>query len=1001
MLALLAPVVPAAALDGERQVSQYIVERWGVERGYPGGAVHGIAQSADGDLWLATDRGLVRFDGLTFRTLATPGAGVGVRRAALGVASDGTGTIWVRMQGPRLLRVRAGRLEEVELPGTIRGVVTSLASSNDGNMLAAPLGDGVLQYRDGRPQVRVPLTHLRSSFVVAMRESRAGTLWLGTRDAGVLGVTATGITSLVDELPDRKINALALDGRDRLWIATDRGLARWTAGTLTIPDLEVANREVALALTADRDGNVWAALGSHGVARITAAGRAARLPWDVERHGDATSVFEDREGTVWIGTSRGMIGVRDGVFASYTSAQGLPAGGAGPIAVDGVGRVWLAPPSGGLHWLADGRRHDVGDAALSRDVVYSIAPAPDGVWVGRQRGGLSRIRVEGRAVRVESITARQGLAENSVYAVHTPADGTVWAGTLSAGVSRLHDGAITTFTRADGLPSNTVTSMAHTPDGRLWVGTPSGVAVHDGRSWRILSTRDGLPAADVSALLADRDGTMWIGTSSGLAFSRQGRVRGVAPVPVLTSPVLGMSDDVTGHLWITTADAVVRVAIDRLQSPGLAETDLQRFDLSDGLPSTEGVPRHRTVVRDSGARVWLSLSRGLSSVDVAAFDRRPSRQPHTRIDSVVADDAVLDGPASRIVPAGTRRLTITFDDDGVALSERTLFRFRLDGFDAEWSAPTHSRTVAYTNLSPRAYAFRVMAVDDRGGAGPETRLDVTIRPAFWQTWWCAGLIAIVLSAGAAGMYRWRLRRIARRMTREFEARIAERTRVAQDLHDTLLQGCLAASMQLHLAVDRLPDEAASRPAFDRVLGLLTRVVDEGRSAVRGLRADVADDLERSLARVPVELAPSSAAAVRIVVEGQPRAWHPIARDEAYRIGREALANALRHAGASAIVVTVSYDARAARLSVRDDGRGMDDAMRRHGREGHWGLTGMQERAESIGATVRVLSREGAGTEVELVVPAAVAFVTTDLPAAKRWWHTSRRWRIRATSGSGS
>jgi signal transduction histidine kinase len=269
--------------------------------------------------------------------------------------------------------------------------------------------------------------------------------------------------------------------------------------------------------------------------------------------------------------------------------------------------------------------------------------------------------------------------------------------------------------------------------------------------------------------------------------------------------------------------------------------------------------------------------------------------------------------------------------------------------------------------------------DDGAWTGPEARLRLHVAPALWQTPWFHGVALLALTVTGWGAYRLRLRQVARRLAHGFDERLAERTRIAQDLHDTLLQGCLSASMQLHVTVDRLSDDAPVRPALERIQQLLSRVIDEGRAAVRGLRVGPAEPeaLDAALARAPRELAPDHAAGFRVVVDGAPRILHPMLRDEVYRIGREAIANALRHADARHIEVELTYAPARLRLSVRDDGRGIDSEVLRDGRDGHWGLEGMRERAQAIQATFRVLSRTGAGTEIELVVPARVAFVADE------------------------
>jgi signal transduction histidine kinase len=220
-----------------------------------------------------------------------------------------------------------------------------------------------------------------------------------------------------------------------------------------------------------------------------------------------------------------------------------------------------------------------------------------------------------------------------------------------------------------------------------------------------------------------------------------------------------------------------------------------------------------------------------------------------------------------------------------------------------------------------------------------------------------------------------MHRLTQQLNMRFEERLAERTRIAQELHDTLLQGFLSASMQLHVADDQLPVDSPAKPLVNRVLTLMGRVIDEGRNAVRGLRSghDDSYDLGQAFSRVAQELGLRPEVDFRVVMEGMPRALHPVIRDEVYRIGRESLVNAFRHSRASKIEVEVDYSASNLRILVRDNGCGIDPQVLRAGRDGHWGLPGMRERAEKVGAKLRVWSRAAGGTEVELTVPGLVAF----------------------------
>jgi signal transduction histidine kinase len=311
----------------------------------------------------------------------------------------------------------------------------------------------------------------------------------------------------------------------------------------------------------------------------------------------------------------------------------------------------------------------------------------------------------------------------------------------------------------------------------------------------------------------------------------------------------------------------------------------------------------------------------------------------------------------------------------------------MDGFDTDWSQPVAAREAVYTNLGPGAYTFRVIASNPDGEwTGEEAALHIDVQPAMWQTSWFRTSVGLVIATAVLLMYWLRLQQLKRQLNMRFEERLAERTRIAQELHDTLLQGFLSASMQLHVAADQLSDRSEVKPQVNRVLALMSQVIEEGRNAVRGLRSSKTDslDLEEAFSTVQHELG-IEGVDYKVISIGTRRALHPLLRDEVYRIGREAIVNAFRHARASRIEVMVEYDSNRLRVSIRDNGSGIDPAVLRSGREGHWGLSGMRERAERIGARLQVWSSANGGTEVELNVPRDVAFAATERAKSPKWF----------------
>lgn len=298
--------------------------------------------------------------------------------------------------------------------------------------------------------------------------------------------------------------------------------------------------------------------------------------------------------------------------------------------------------------------------------------------------------------------------------------------------------------------------------------------------------------------------------------------------------------------------------------------------------------------------------------------------------------------------------------------------------DSTWSSETHLGTeYAALLVDPGYVPPPLTSTLPTPGRGVVAIAIVEGRPPFWRTWWFRLSLVLLGLVALLALYRWRVHHLRTQLTLRFEERLAERTRIAQDLHDTLLQGLVSASMQLHVANDHLADDSPAKPRVARVMQLMTQVIEEGRDAVRGLRSTSgnADDLETAFSQAGQEFGTEELKDCRVIVEGTPRQLHPIIRDEAYRIGREALANAFRHSRAKKIEIELEYSSKQLRILVRDDGGGIDPEVLHSGRDGHWGLAGMRERAESIGARLKVWSRTNAGTEVELVIPSHVAFVS--------------------------
>jgi ligand-binding sensor domain-containing protein/signal transduction histidine kinase len=988
-LFLICLLSPAYGLDPSRAMSQYVRQHWGTESGFPKGPVYSINQTADGYLWIGTDAGLVRFDGVKFELIPDVRGEFKVA-SVLGVTPDRDGSLWVRLPHHIFLRYKDGAFENV-MPsfGRPRSSITAVGRTQSGELLLWALeGEGSAIVRRGDRFETIAISSgLSRSPALAIAETSVGDIWIGTRDAGLYRFQQGRAIAVTKGLPDLKVNCLLPVGNGELWIGTDQGIVRWNGSELTQQGLPVSlSRIQALSLTRDRDANLWVGTNSEGLLRVNSQDVAAFDKREQAMYEAVTAVFEDREGNLWIGGANGIERLRDSVFVTQASSRRLPSEKSGPVYVDGNGRVWFAPIAGGLYWEKEGRGGGVTADGLGTDVVYSIAGGAGELWIGRQGGGLTRLSIDGRGTpRSRTYTEADGLAQNSVYAVHRNRDGTVWAGTLSGGVSRLKDGKFMTFTSDGGLASNTVTSILESVDGTMWFATPNGLSEFANGRWRNFGAEKGLPSQNVNCLFEDSAGTLWVGAAAGLCYRNpSGGFESPPNLPAaLKEAIFGVAQDQNGALWIATSNHVMWVKRDELMAGKLGEADRREFGIADGLLGVEGVKRHRSVATDGHGQIWFSLNRGLSTIDPERL-RTAIAPALVHIQSITADGSRVDPGGPIQISAARQRVTFSFVGLSLAIPERVKFRYRLENFDSDWSRPSSVGEAIYTNLNPGVYRFRVIASNTDGvWSSDEAVIGFRIKPIYWQTWSFRLSVALGIGLMILSLMRIRMIQLTRRMNLRFEERLAERTRIAQELHDTLLQGFLSASMQLQVAENYVPGDSPAKPILGNALKLIGQVIDEGRNAIRGIRVSDPQslDLEQVFTRVRDELdaqpgngmSTAKEIGFRVIVEGRPRALHPILRDEVYRIGREALVNAYRHAGADHIEVELEYTGKQMRILVRDDGCGIDPQILGAGRDGHWGLIGMRERAERIGARLRVRSAVSSGTEVELSIPGQIAF----------------------------
>jgi ligand-binding sensor domain-containing protein/signal transduction histidine kinase len=994
-IVLLCLVNAAFGLDPTRRISQYVHDRWGGDKGFLGGRIYAIRQSSDGYLWIGTERGLVRFDGFNFTLIQRPLPNSPPISPVRGLATDASGNLWIRLEGPRMLLYHDGKFEDPYTRFDLQDITfTSIISDYEGRVILPGLGERIFRYEDGRLKTIVSAEQTPGN-VISLAATRDKSIWLGTQDNGLFRLSQGRVSKVAEELKD-SINALLPAETGGLWIGTDSGIHLWEGGVLANLNLPSSLRQLQiLAMARDQDANVWIGT-NHGIVRITPSGAVSLDQLNPKPGFEVTAIYEDLDGDIWFGGSRGVERLRNGMLTTYSTSDGLPSSGIDSVDADSTGRIWFAPPSGGLYWMKDGLVGHITVDGLEHDVVYSISSGGGEICVGRQHGGLTVLTEKGDSFTARTYTQADGLAQNSVYSVHRNRDGTIWAGTVSAGVSRLKGGRFTSYSDSNGLPSNTVNSIVESFDGTTWLATPGGLASFANGHWTNHTASDGLPSSMVRTIFEDTKHVLWIVTSDGLASISSGKIKVPVRLPEgLREQIFGVAEDGMGSLWFTTSDHVLRVNQERLQSGSVSDIDVQSYGIDDGLEGMEGVGRDRSVVADPQGRIWISRKSGLSMADPMVFSKYSSPVA-VRIESMSADGNQVNAQTPIKIPSGVQSITLNYGSTNLAVPERVHFRYKLDGSDQGWSDTVASRQVVYKNLGPGTYLFRIVASNGVGlWNGPETSVPFVIEPAFWQTWWfrVACLVGCCLTIFA--IYRLRIHQLTKRLNVGFHERLAERTRIAQELHDTLLQGVLSASLQLDVAEDQLPEDSPAKPLLKRVLQLMGTVTEEGRNALRGLRTTESGNqsLETAFSRLRQEFPLDSKTEYRVIVDSVTRLLRPLIRDEVYRIGREALLNAFMHAHANRIEVEVEYASRHLRVLVRDDGRGIDPQVLHSGLEGHWGLVGIRERSKRIGANLRLRSRIGAGTEVELTVPGVIAFEKVSNDHISRWFRWFSRERL--------
>lgn len=994
LLALVASSSPtgAAPLDPPLQVSQYAHTAWTARDGAMLGLVFAIAQTPDGYLWVAGSFGLFRFDGLRFAPWQPPkGQSLPDRPYSLLVSRDGT--LWIGTFGGL---ASWNGTELTRYPQTAKGFVTSLLEDRDGTIWAGLFADPgrLCAFRAGQARCATPEGGF-GGYVWSLGEDGAGSLWVGA-ESGVWR-WAPG-TPQRFQVPRMRVADLATTVEGQILVGIRGGGIRQVAGDQLMPypirraarpEELIPDRDIkANKLLRDRDGGLWIGTDGLGIVHVKdgmadSFTRAEGLSGDI-----ACSLFEDREGNIWFGSEKGLDRFRKLPVTSLSKQQGLPNGVTKSVLATTDGSVWIATDDGLARWKDTRpvvyKEHD----GLPDARVQSLYQDADGrVWASTARG-LAYF-ADDRFVAVDDVPYTE------VYSITGDAAGSLWL-SGNAGLGRLSRGRFVENIPWAVLGRQQQAKVIVADRGGLWLSfwNDGGVMFFkDGKVEATYGAGQGLGAGHVAGLRLDADGAAWAATEEGgLSRIKDGRVTTLTVANGLPCNTIHWSTlDKDGSLWIYTACGLAKVTRDDLAA-WIADPSHRVaprvWGGADGVPLLALTPAYFNppVAKGPDGKLWFVSGADVQLIDPGHLPFNPLPPP-VRIEALVADQksyAVADGLR---LPPLVRDMSIEFAALSLVDPKSMRFRYKLEGYDSDWHETVDRRLASYTNLPPGNYRFRVKASNNNGVWNEDgARIDISIQPAFHQTSWFRLACMLLLSGLAWGTFQLRLRMRVRRLQRQFEAaleaRVAERTRIARDLHDTLLQRFHGLLLQFKAASNLLPDRPRdSKQVLESAIDQVAEAITEGRDTVQGLRASVLEtnSLAKSLRSLAEDLAREygHADGAHIDVHGASRELHPLVRDETFRIASEALRNAFSHAQATRIEVDICYEERQLRVRVRDDGKGIEaDVQRTGGKEGHFGLSGMQERAELAGGLLTVRSVQGQGTEVEFTAAGARAYRRT-------------------------
>jgi len=771
----------------------YGIDVWKSEEGLPQNSVQAIVQTRDGYLWLGTQEGLVRFDGVRFSIFDTGNTASLRSNYIRALYEDRSGNLWIGTEGGGLTRFRNDTFTTYSTAeGLSHVTISSIVEDPTGSLWIGTYGGGLCRLRlsalDDPPHFDVLTVDqgLASNLVRVVYVDRNGDLWIGTdggglnrRREGVLESYGTG-----EGLALLTVHAIREDGAGALWIGTNGGLYRFEHGRFLPHPLSTrastAAERTVLAIDTDRNGALWVGTQGGGLVRIAEGRMSTFGPEEGLSSGIVYAIAEDHEGSLWVGTGGGGLNrLRHGSFSVLSTREGLSHDQTSVVFEDRAGSLWIGTWGGGLNRFPPAAKrgaHSVYTSkdGLASDIVSSVFQDRRGdIWIGTYGAGVTRFH-NGTFTVYDST---RGLANDNVWGMAEDREGALWIGT-SGGVSRLKDGAFASFTAKDGLANEMVRPILCDREGTLWFGTNGGgLYRREGGRFVGLTTREGLAGDLVYSLYEDGDGVLWIGTGGGLSRYKRGHLTSFTTKDGLCeSRVFQILEDHGGHLWMSSNKGIFRVDKRDLEEGAIGRIDCKLYGRAAGMKSSEcsgGSQPAGWKTRDG--KLWFPTIQGAVVIDPDAVHTN-TLPPPVVVEKVVVDGASVSPHAFAELPRGKGALELRYTALSFIEPEKVRFRYRLEGFQDEWLDVGERRAAYFTNIPPGTYRFRVKGSNNEGvwnesGASFGFRL----RPNFYQTGWFFSLTAVSMTLVAFALYQVRVRRLKVREN-ELARLVGERTR---------------------------------------------------------------------------------------------------------------------------------------------------------------------------------------------------------------------------------